>query len=101
MIRHIVMWTLKDGVDGATRSENALRIKAWLEACRDMVPGILRFDAVVAQEGMEVTCDVMLYAEFASREALDAYNTHPEHQLLKTRVGPLRETRHSFDYAAE
>jgi quinol monooxygenase YgiN len=101
MIRHIVMWALKDGVDGASRRENALRVKAWLEACRDVVPGMLRFDAIVAQEGMEATCDVMLYSEFASREALDAYNAHPEHQLLKTRVGPLRESRHSFDYPAE
>ena len=98
MIKHIVMWKLKEGAEGATRAENALRVKEWLDACRDAVPGVLRFEAVVAQDGMESSCDVMLYSEFASREALDAYNAHPLHQLLKTRVAPLRESRHSFDY---
>jgi hypothetical protein len=39
-----------------------------------------------------------LYAEFASREALDAYNRHPLHQDLKARLAPLREDRQSFDY---
>ncbi|MCS0628224.1 Dabb family protein [Telluria mixta] len=100
MIKHIVMWKLKEGAEHATRAENALRVKEWLDACRHAVPGILRFDAVIAQDGLEATCDVMLYSEFASREALEAYNAHPLHQLLKTRMAPLRESRHSFDYEA-
>jgi hypothetical protein len=100
VIKHIVMWTLKEGANGATRAENAMRVKEWLDACRGAVPGILRFEAVVAQEGLESTCDVMLYSEFASRAALDAYNAHPLHVLMKSRVAPLREDRHSFDYQA-
>lgn len=98
MIKHIVMWTLKDGPAGATRADNALQVQAWLEACRDAVPGMLRFEAVVAQAGMEASCDVVLYSEFASRAALDAYHAHPLHQQLKTLVGPLRAARHGIDY---
>lgn len=100
MIRHIVMWTLKEGPDGATRAQNARQVKAWLDACSDIVPGILCFEAVVAQEGLESSCDVMLYSEFASLAALEAYNAHPQHQLLKTSVAPLREARYGFDYQA-
>lgn len=100
VIRHIVMWTLKEGPDGATRAQNALQVKAWLDACSDIVPGILCFEAVVAQEGLESSCDVMLYSEFASMAALEAYNAHPQHQLLKNRVAPLREARYGFDYRA-
>jgi quinol monooxygenase YgiN len=98
MIRHIVMWKLKDDAGVAARSQNARRVKEWLEACADIVPGILRFEAVLAQDGWESTCDVMLYAEFASRAALEAYNAHPQHQLLKARVAPLRDVRHCFDH---
>lgn len=98
MIKHIVMWKLKEYADGTTKKENAMRVKEWLDACRDAVPGIVRFEALVAQDGMESTCDVMLYSEFASRAALEAYNAHPLHLLLKTRVAPLREVRHCFDY---
>ena len=98
MIKHIVMWKLKPGSSGETRADNALKVQAWLEECRNAVPGMLCFEAVVAQEGMESSCDVVLYSEFASRAALDAYNVHPLHQQLKRRVAPLREERHSFDY---
>ena len=97
MIRHIVMWKLKEGTDGTTRAQNALQVKAWLDACRELVPGILRFEVAVAQEGLESSCDVMLYSEFASMAALEAYNAHPQHQVLKTRVAPLREARYGFD----
>jgi quinol monooxygenase YgiN len=100
VIRHIVMWKLKEGAGGAGRAQNALQVKAWLDACGDLVPGILRFDVAVAQEGLEASCDVMLYAEFASVAALEAYNAHPQHQLLKTRVAPLREARYCFDSQA-
>jgi len=97
VIRHIVMWKLKEGTDGTTRAQNALQVKAWLDACRELVPGILRFEVAVAQEGLESSCDVMLYSEFASMAALEAYNAHPQHQVLKTRVAPLREARYGFD----
>jgi quinol monooxygenase YgiN len=100
LIKHIVMWKLKEGPAGETRADNALKVHAWLEACRDVVPGMLRFEAVVAQDGMESSCDVVLYSEFATRAALDAYNAHPLHQQLKALVAPLREERHSFDYDA-
>jgi hypothetical protein len=40
----------------------------------------------------------MLYSEFASRASLEAYNAHPEHQLLKAWVAGLRENRVSFDH---
>jgi len=98
MVKHIVMWKLKEHANGGTRLENAMRVKEWLDTCRDAVPGMLRFEAVVTQEALESTCDVMLYSEFTSRAALDAYNAHPLHLLLKSRVAPLREDRHSFDY---
>ncbi|HEY3596095.1 MAG TPA: Dabb family protein, partial [Paraburkholderia sp.] len=44
MIRHIVMWKLKDHAEGATRAQNALKLKAKLEACRAIVPGILHLE---------------------------------------------------------
>jgi quinol monooxygenase YgiN len=98
MIKHIVMWKLKEHANGASKAENAVLVKELLDACRESVPGILRFEAIVAQDGLESTCDVVLYSEFASRAALEAYNEHPLHQRLKARVAPLRDERHSFDY---
>lgn len=98
MIKHIVMWKLKEPNGGESRVGHARQVKAWLDACSDLVPGISRFEVIVAQEGMEATCDVLLIAEFTSPEALAAYNGHPEHLALKARVAPLRESRQCFDY---
>lgn len=97
-VKHIVMWKLKEHAEGADKSTNALKLKALLDSCAALVPGILQFDAVIAQTDLEATCDVILNAEFASREVLDAYQNHPTHVAIKSFVGAVRETRHCFDY---
>jgi hypothetical protein len=98
MIRHIVMWKLKDSAEGASRDENALKLKDKLEGCRDIVPGILHLEVGLAGPGLESTFDVVMVSDFADRAALDAYQVHPTHQALKTFVGAVREARQSVDY---
>jgi hypothetical protein len=100
MIRHIVMWKLKETAEGATRAENAQKLKAKLEACRDIVPGILRLEVAVATPGLESTCDVVLDSDFADKAALDAYQIHPTHQALKSFVTAVRESRECVDFEA-
>ena len=48
MIRHIVMWTLKDEAEGADRRTNMRKVRQLLESCRDCVPGILEFEVGLA-----------------------------------------------------
>lgn len=67
MIRHIVLWKLKPDAEGANKAANARRMKELLEACADLVPGILRFAVAIAQPGLEGTADVMLFSEFGRR----------------------------------
>jgi hypothetical protein len=70
MIRHIVMWKLKEQAEGAGRAANARKMKALLDACADIVPGILKLEVGVAQAGLECTYDVVMYSEFVSAAAL-------------------------------
>ncbi|MGB4345647.1 MAG: Dabb family protein [Burkholderiaceae bacterium] len=98
MIKHIVMWQLKDHAEGADKAANALKMKALLDACADIVPGVLKFEVAIAQPGLEATYDVVLYSEFASVAALDAYQNHPQHQALKPFVGAVRSARQCMDY---
>lgn len=98
MLKHIVMWKLKEHAEGADRATNAAKVKALLDACKDIVPGMHAFDVALAQPGMEATCDVVLYSEFADRAALDAYQEHPQHVALKPFVGAVREARQCMDY---
>ena len=98
VLKHIVMWKLKEHAEGADNASNALKLKAMLDACRSLVPGILAFEVALAQPGLEATYDVILYAEFASREVLDAYQEHPDHVRIKPFVMAIREARQCMDY---
>jgi heme-degrading monooxygenase HmoA len=98
MIKHIVMWKLKDQAEGADRATNAHEMKRRLDECAHIVPGILKFEVVLAQPGLEATYDVVLYSEFADREALAAYAKHPAHQAVVPFIGAIREGRQCMDY---
>lgn len=98
MIKHIVMWKLKDFAEGSDRAANAVKMKNKLDACAALVPGTLKFEVALAQPGLEATYDVVLYSVFESKEALDAYADHPTHQAIKPFIGAVRSERQCMDY---
>jgi heme-degrading monooxygenase HmoA len=98
MIRHIVLWTLKDG-PGVDKAANARRVKAALEGCAEVVPGIRSFEVGLSEAGLEADADVALVAEFEDAAALAAYQAHPRHQEVKRLMAEVRETRLCMDYA--
>ena len=100
MIKHIVMWKLKDQAEGAGRAANAAKMKALLDGCRDIVPGIVEFEVALARPGLEATYDVVLYSVFADKAALDAYQDHPKHVAVKPFIGAVRLERQCMDYEA-
>jgi hypothetical protein len=100
MIKHIVMWKLKDFAEGADKAANAAKMKQMLDTCASLVPGTLKFEVALAQPGLEATYDVVLYSEFASKEALDAYADHPDHVAIKPFIGAVRAERQCMDYAS-
>lgn len=98
MLKHIVMWKLKEFAEGADKQANARKMKEKLDACADIVPGILKFEVAIAQTGLEATYDVVLYSEFTGMAALDAYQNHPQHAALKPFFGAIRDARQCMDY---
>ena len=98
MIKHIVMWKLKDFAEGSDRASNAVKMKQKLDACANIVPGMLAFEVTLAQPGLEATYDVVLYSEFADKAALEAYAQHPTHKAVAPFIGAIREARQCMDY---
>jgi quinol monooxygenase YgiN len=94
MIRHVVMWTLKDAAD-------APRFKALLDSCRTIVPGIVQFEVGVRTPGHDASADVVLVSTFVDAAALDAYQNHPHHKAVSAEVGPLRQSRVVLDHPLE
>ena len=90
MIRHVVMWKLKNPAQAA-------HFKARLDTCGDLTDGILAFDVAIRSEGLEGNVDVMLVSAFNNEAALAAYQNHPHHQLVSAELGLMRESRHVLD----
>jgi hypothetical protein len=97
MIKHIVMWNLR----GETLAEKASGIgllKKSFESLRGRIPGLLHLEIGVDSSGIDYACDVVLYTEFDSQAALDAYGSHPEHLRVKHELADLRVARYQVDY---
>lgn len=67
MVRHIVLWNLKETAEGKTKAENAAIIKERLEALAGQIDGLLKAEVTVNYnpKGM----DLCLYSEFADKAA--------------------------------
>ena len=98
LIRHIVMWKLKESAEGATRAENVEKFKALLEGCRNLVPGTLHLEVGVAGPGLASTFDLVLVSDFVDQAALDGYQDHPEHLVVKQFAKLVVESRQCVDY---
>ena len=99
MIKHIVMWKL-DGNSRQERASHALRLCVAFHSLRGRIPGLLHMEVGVDHSGVDYACDVVLYSEFESQAALDAYASHPEHLRVKDELAGLRISRHQVDYVA-
>jgi quinol monooxygenase YgiN len=97
MIRHIVMWDVRGG-SPEEKNANVEKLQRSFHSLRGRIPGLLHVEIGVDTSRVDYACDVVLYSEFESQAALDAYATHPEHLRVKQEVGDMRIARHQVDY---
>ncbi len=98
MVKHIVIWSLKENANNKSKQENALMIKQKLEALQGVIPGLIKIEV-----GKDFSCtansgDIVLYSEFESKLSLAQYQNHPEHQAIVPLVGQCCLSRQVVDY---
>ncbi|HEX6592353.1 MAG TPA: Dabb family protein [Moraxellaceae bacterium] len=98
MIKHIVMWKLRETAEGNDKPRNAQLAKAKLEALAGRIPGLLKIEVGINFCAEEAASDIVLYSEFSDRAALDAYQQHPEHEAIKPFIMAIRTERRIVDY---
>lgn len=101
MIKHIVAWNFADEAEGADKETNVALVADALRALPAVIDGIVEFEVVVAQPGMDMTFDLALNSAFTDAEALQAYAVHPEHQKVVALIGARRTGRACIDYDPE
>src|SRR4051812_42943731 len=100
MFKHIVMWRLHETADGRSRADNARLIKERFEELANMLDGLLRLEVGIDVLRTPDSADVVLYTEFTSRAAFEAYYVHPAHKALATFIQTVRVNRLAIDYEA-
>lgn len=101
MVKHIILWTLKDSLTEEEKKDVKAGIKEGLEGLAGQIPGLV--DIHVITEGLPSSnADVMLDSTFADEASLKGYAVHPKHVAVADgKVRPFTETRTCLDYETE
>ncbi|MBR0146962.1 MAG: Dabb family protein [Eubacterium sp.] len=101
MVKHIILWTLKDELSEEEKEQVKQDIKEGLEGLKGVVPGIV--DICVNIHGLESSnADLMLDSTFEDEAALKNYAVHPAHVAVADgKVRPFTKLRSCLDFEAE
>ena len=98
MVKHIILWTLKEMSDSEKESVKA-GIKEGLEGLKGKIPGLVDIKVNTNGRLPSSTADLMLDSTFESEEALKGYSKHPEHVAgADSKVRPFTASRTCLDF---
>jgi hypothetical protein len=98
MVKHIILWQLKDELSAAEKAAVKEGIKAGLEGLKGRIPGLMEIQ--VNTNGLPSSnADLMLDSTFVDEASLKGYSVHPEHVAVADgKVRPNVKTRICLDY---
>ncbi|MBR4913750.1 MAG: Dabb family protein [Clostridiales bacterium] len=98
MVRHVIVWSIKDEYSEAEKEEIKAGIKAGLEGLAGKIPGLIEIK-VNTEKLASSSGDAMLDSLFENEEALKNYSSNPLHvEVANSKVRPFMKIRSSFDY---
>ncbi|MBR4344298.1 MAG: Dabb family protein [Lachnospiraceae bacterium] len=97
MVKHVIVWTLKDEYSAEEKADIKKGIKEGLEGLKGKVPGLLEIkvytDGLASSNG-----DLMLDSTLVDEAALKEYAVHPDHvAVADNKVRPFVKQRSCFD----
>lgn len=98
MVRHVILWKIKDNKTQEEREVIKTGVKVGLESLKGKIPGLVDIKVII--NGLSSSnADLMLDSVFESEEALKGYAVHPEHvKVADNNVRPFMEVRMCLDY---
>ena len=101
MVKHIILWRLREDLTAEEKENVKKDIKAGLEGLAGRIPGLLDIRVNVDGRLETSNADVMLDSTFTDESALRAYAVHPEHvAVADSKVRPYTCLRTCLDYEA-
>lgn len=98
MVKHVILWTLKEEYSDEQKKEIKKDIKAGFEGLKGRIPGLV--DIQVNIDGLASSnADLMLDSTFEDEASLKGYAVHPEHVAVADgKVRPYTAIRSCLDY---
>lgn len=98
MVKHVIIWTLKEEIKAEEKENIKANIKVGLEGLKGQIEGLK--EITVHINGLESSnTDLMLDSTFESVEALKGYAIHPAHvDVANNKVRPYTQIRSCFDF---
>ncbi len=98
MVKHVILWKLKEEYTAAEKEAIKAGIKEGLEGLAGQIPGLLEI-RVYTKGLASSNADVMLDSGFESEEALKGYAVHPAHVAVADgKVRPFTAQRSCLDF---
>lgn len=98
MVKHVILWQIKDEYDDTQKKEIKKGVKEGLEGLIGKVDGLTEIK--VYTEGLESSnADLMLDSTLESVDALKGYQKNPAHVLVAdSKVRPFMKNRVVMDF---
>jgi len=98
MVKHVILWQLKEELSDAEKAAIKASIKAGLEGLAGQIPGLVEIHVNINALPSS-NADLMLDTTFESAEALKGYSIHPAHvAVANSKVRPYYKNRVCLDY---
>ena len=98
MVKHIILWKLKEEYSADQQEKIKQDIKTGLEGLQGKIPGLI--DIHVHTDALPSSnVDLMLESTMTDVEALQGYSSHPDHvAVANSKVRPFYSARYCMDY---
>ncbi|MDL2305405.1 Dabb family protein [Bacteroides sp. OttesenSCG-928-D19] len=97
MVKHIVLFKLKNEMAESEKLDIAQRFKEAIEALPAVIEEIRKIEVGINMNPEE-SWNIALYSEFDSLEDVKAYATHPDHVVAAKILADAKENRSCVDY---
>ena len=100
MVKHVILWTLKEEFSDAQKADIKKGIKEGLEGLKGQIPGLIDIKVNINPLASS-NCDLMLDSAFEDEASLKGYAVHPAHVAVADgKVRPYTSSRVCMDYEA-
>lgn len=98
MVKHVVMWKLKNEAEGNSMETNRALAKEKLESLPPLISQIDTLEVGVNFNTSDAAFDLVLVTTHASNEALKGYVAHEAHQQVAAFIGKIVSERKVVDF---